>query len=126
MKPRQQHLLSGFVRFFCVLSLILVAFAHRPAFAYDPDAAAASFVFPDGSVAVNCLGGSGKNGRHDASKHCEFCRIAGSAAMPALSGDFEYCAMPDRAWLPTPGREAFVRPALVLAAAPRGPPSRQS
>ncbi|MCI5078227.1 hypothetical protein [Oricola sp.] len=127
LKVRRRHLFSGFVRAFCVLSLILAAFSHRPALARDTDAAAQAFVFPDGSVATNCLTGGGDDGGHGgAPESCEFCRIAGSVAVPAPPAEFEYCTALARDWLPLPTRRPHARQALRVVAAPRGPPVSRS
>lgn len=123
MKTRQRHRLSGLVRAFCVLSLILAAFAHRPAFAYEPDAAATAFVFPDGSVASNCVTGADSDGEHDGfSGHCEFCRIAGGFALPTPPDAFQSCAVTVAASHALPADDVPVRHGFPVNAPPRGPP----
>jgi hypothetical protein len=127
MKSRQRKALAGLVRAVCALSLILVAFAHRPALAYDAAAAAAAVVFPDGSVAANCLTGQDGDGNGSAgSGACEFCRIAGAIASPAPPDVFESCAVPVRAFFPLPDDDEVIREAFSANAPPRGPPLLQS
>ena len=109
------------VRALCVLSLVLAAFAHRPAFDYDPDAAVVSFVFPDGSAASNCLGDP-DGGKHSGADPCEFCRIATAAATLAPPCVFATSIVFARLLSPKPGNDAPVRQAFTISTAPRGPP----
>ena len=122
MRPRQRYLFSGVVRALCVISLILVAFAHHPEFALDSNAAAATVVFPDGSVAVICLSGQEDDGKHSVADHCEFCRIAGSVALPELSGEFEPCDVVARSWILFPNDATTVRQTASVNPPTRGPP----
>jgi hypothetical protein len=122
MRPRQRHRLSAPVRALCLLSLILAAFAHRPAFAYDPDTTAVSYVFPDGSVASNCLGEPDGEGKHGGAAPCEFCRIATAAAALAPPCVFATSIVFARLLPPKPGNDSPVRQAFTISTAPRGPP----
>ena len=126
MRPRQRNRLSVPVRALCVLSLILAAFAHRPAFAYDQDATAISFVFPDGSVASNCLGDPEGGGNPGVGDPCEFCRIAGAAATPAPPCGVAISIVFARLQSPKPGNDMPVRQAFTISTAPRGPPFLRS
>ena len=126
MNSRQRNALTGIVRALCALSLVLISFAHRPALAYNADPAAA-FVFPDGSVALNCLTGRDGDGKGSSgSGPCEFCRIAGAIASPAPPDVFESCSVSVRAYAPLPDDDDVVRQAFFANAPPRGPPSDQA
>ncbi|PWW02041.1 hypothetical protein DFR52_102706 [Hoeflea marina] len=82
---RRHHGIAGWARFFCVLSLVLVGFAHRPVAVASPAAAELSaYALPDGSLPSFCLPGDGSDGKSGArSGHCEFCRIAAGAMLPS-------------------------------------------
>lgn len=126
MNSRQRNALTGIVRALCALSLVLISFAHRPALAYVAGPATA-FVFPDGSVAVNCLAGRDGDGNGSSGfESCEFCRIAGAIASPAPPDIFESCSISVRAYAPLPDDDVIVRQAFFANAPPRGPPSHQA
>lgn len=79
------------LRFFCALALVMTAYAHKPpALTAAAPADLALYVLPDGSVPTLCISGHGEeqddDHRHDGVA-CEFCRIAGSVAMPAPPAD---------------------------------------
>ncbi len=110
------------MRALCVLSLVLISFAHRPGLASGSDAAA-GYVFPDGSVAVTCLNGDDSDGRHKAgSGPCEFCRIAASIVVPSPPESFESCPVSVRARFLLPDDDDIVRQVVFAHAPPRGPP----
>jgi len=122
MKSRQRNVLNGVVRALCALSLILISFAHSPASAFDAEAVATAYVFPDGSVAVNCLTGQDDGNGSAGTATCEFCRIAGAIASPMPPDTFESCAVSVRADYPLPDDDEVIRQAFSANAPPRGPP----
>jgi hypothetical protein len=69
----------------CALSLLLVAFAHKPlvipAAAYG-GVEIADYVLPDGTLPDLCLTGEADDTHHSASNHCEACRIVSSVDLP--------------------------------------------
>ena len=71
----------------CALSLLLVAFAHRPLSLTDSvagysDVDVASFILPDGTLPDLCL--PGQDGPyHFSAYHCEACRIVSSVDLPS-------------------------------------------
>ncbi|TCD14348.1 hypothetical protein [Oricola cellulosilytica] len=78
------------MRILCVAALVLAAFAHRPAVSVAANLPA--YALPDGSQAVLCLS-HGAPGQQNNVVRCEFCSIAGSAAVPAqpaVASDCEY------------------------------------
>jgi hypothetical protein len=112
---------SALVRVACVLALILVAFAHRPAaFAAEPFDAAA-YTLPDGTIPDLCVpGNSGEGDVH--ATGCEFCRLAATVILPEPRSEFWHLLAtgeriaPLAAAFPAPLLAAFLYPV-------RGPPS---
>ncbi|MDP2731991.1 MAG: hypothetical protein Q8O63_02600 [Hoeflea sp.] len=118
---------TGLVRMLCALSLLLVAFAHKPLALDDAasvisSAELAAFVLPDGTLPDLCLTGE-DDPRHAAATHCEACRIAASVDLPSPLGGYvitRWFAAAELAVLHD-ARPAY--PALRPGASPRGPPS---
>lgn len=121
---RRHHRIAGLARFFCVLSLVLVGFAHRPVvYAAPITTDLSAYVLPDGSLPSFCQAGVGSDGQPGArSGHCEFCRIAGAAVLPSP------LATPDAMFVLVRTAHVFAaddRPAARVFAPgtpPRGPP----
>jgi hypothetical protein len=66
---------TGLVRMLCALSLLLVAFAHKPLILSATASAyagvdIAEFVLPDGTLPDLCLDGE-EDSHHSVSNHCE-------------------------------------------------------
>lgn len=116
---------SGLVRMLCALSLLLVAFAHKPLIssAYA-DVNIADFVLPDGTLPDLCLDseGTGK-GSHAVAGQCEACRIVSSVDLPGPLGDYVVNRWIAPAELTVLRDARFTHPALRPGASPRGPPS---
>lgn len=117
---------SGLVRMLCALSLLLVAFAHKP---LTTSAAAsayvgvdvADFILPDGTLPDLCLGGE-EDGHQSAFNHCEACRIIASVDVPSPIDVFVVNLLGPAAQLPPRQNDRFVRSFLRPGASPRGPP----
>lgn len=118
---------AGLVRMLCALSLLLVAFAHRP-LSLDATAAGysaaevAAYVLPDGTLPDLCLDGS-KDGQHSAGNNCEACRITSSADLPLPIGGYVIARFEADTGLTVPQDVGPTRPAWRASASPRGPPS---
>ena len=118
---------SGWLRILCALSLLLVAFAHKPLGFSDKIAAygqsdVAAFVLPDGSLPDICLTGGDSEGHHDTFTGCEACRLVASAGLPPVPDDIAIlCPLSSE-------RPALSKTAPIIAqvlrhgAAPRAPP----
>lgn len=117
---------SGLVRMLCALSLLLVAFAHKPlvtsaaASAYD-GVNIADYVLPDGTLPDLCLSDE-EGGHHSGFNHCEACRIFASADVPSPLDVFVINRRNIAAHLVTQQDDRFVRSFLRPGASPRGPP----
>ena len=123
MTPRRPLPLPGFLRALLAVALVLASFAHRPAFAAGAEGVSARVVFPDGSVAGNCLGEEGEAKGRVASAGCPYCRIGGAIVPPAPEETFLSCAVPPAGDIPPPARAAPPRQALLANAPLRGPPA---
>lgn len=112
-------------RILCVLSLVLVGFAHRPVAFVTPAASVdlAAYALPDGSLPALCLAGDTADGKSGAgAAHCEFCRISGSALLPwpqsAADTMFALVAVPEA----RPADDRRAARVYTPGAPPRGPP----
>jgi len=118
---------SGLVRMLCALSLLLVAFAHRPlALETVPSlssADVASFMLPDGTLPDLCLTGENDGADHFAASHCEACRIASSVDVPPPFDAYVITRWSAQAELSIHDNARLAYPALRPGASPRGPPS---
>ncbi|MEP3438506.1 MAG: hypothetical protein ABJN75_17245 [Hoeflea sp.] len=118
---------SGLVRMLCALSLLLVAFAHRPLNLTDSvagysDVDVASFILPDGTLPDLCL--PGQDGPyHFSAYHCEACRIVSSVDLPSPFNGYVITRWSAAAELAVPQDARLAYPALRPGASPRGPPS---
>lgn len=118
---------SGLLRMLCALSLMLVAFAHKPlvssatASAYA-EVNIAEYILPDGTLPELCLDGEADT-HHAAAGTCEACRIVSSVDLPAPMGGFVTNRRLAPVDLAPAGQPADTRPALRPGASPRGPPS---
>lgn len=114
------------IRMICVIALVLLALAHRPAVPSTPQLSPqeiAALTLPDGSLPELCLPTEdGKAKGHTASSDCEACRIAASALLPAPA-DAVGIRMPLIAavTLPQPA-EAHYRQLFPPDSHPRAPP----
>tara|TARA_R110002020_G_scaffold194317_5_gene395037 strand:- start:2875 stop:3225 length:351 start_codon:yes stop_codon:yes gene_type:complete len=111
----------------CALSLMLVAFAHRPLALADaaPDFASAemaSFVLPDGTLPDLCLTGEDDPG-HYSTNYCEACRIVSSVDLPSPVDFYVITRWSAAAELAVSRDARLAYPALRPGASPRGPPS---
>ena len=118
---------SGLVRMLCALSLLLVAFAHRPlalemAPAYSA-ADVASFTLPDGTLPDLCLTGDEDGTHHSDANHCDACRIVSSVDLPSPFDGYVIARWSAMAPLAVPQDDRLAYPALRPGASPRGPPS---
>ena len=117
---------SGLLRMLCALSLLLVAFAHKPvtvsaaALAYD-GVDIAEFVLPDGTLPDLCLSDE-ENGHSSAYNHCEACRIFGSVELPSAFDSYVINRLSADAQLTSPRDIRAARSLLRPGASPRGPP----
>ncbi len=76
------------IRFAVVAALVLAAFAHRAVNAEPVPAELAAYVLPDGTLPDICLTGDTNDTGHDhGTVACEFCLIAGGAALAAPVAD---------------------------------------
>lgn len=119
---------TGLVRMLCALSLLLVAFAHKPLALNDAASSyanveLASFILPDGTLPDLCLTGEENDGRHHAANHCEACRIVSSVDLPSPLGGYVITRWFADSELAVPQDAKLAYPALRPGASPRGPPS---
>lgn len=118
---------TGLVRMLCALSLLLVAFAHKPltlsaaASAYA-GVDIAEFVLPDGTLPDLCLTGEEDGTHHSLANHCEACRIVSSVDLPSPFNGYVVIRLSAAAELSVPQDARFTRPFLRANASPRGPP----
>jgi hypothetical protein len=84
-----QHALAKsatFVRLICVIALVMVGFAHKPAAAEPVSLRFAAYILPDGTLPTLCVtdNGSPKSDPggvlHD--HGCDACRLSGAILMP--------------------------------------------
>lgn len=118
------------VRMLCALSLLLVAFAHKPLISSAAASAytgvdVAEFILPDGTLPDLCLSDE-EDGHHSALNHCEACRIIASADLPAPVDAFIVNHLRHSEGLTRSRDDRFVRSFLRPGASPRGPPSRNT
>jgi len=117
------------IHFLCICALVLTAFAHRaPAFAETQLVQTAAYVLPDGSRPTLCVTVADEvGGSHPVShqyQSCEFCRIAGSVALPLPSGIAEPAQQPDGSESRTmPVTAILVADGFRPGAPPHGPPA---
>ena len=118
---------SGLVRMLCALSLLLVAFAHKPlisaatASAYA-DVNVADYILPDGTLPELCLTDE-EDGHHSVARHCEACRIVSAVDLPSPLGGYVLTRWLAATQLTVPQDTKLAYPALRPGASPRGPPS---
>ena len=114
------------IRMICVVALVLLGLAHRPAVPPTPQLSPqeiAALTLPDGSLPELCLPTEdGKAKGHAVSSDCEACRIAASALLPAPADSVGF-RMPLIAavTLPQPA-EAHYRQLFPPDSHPRAPP----
>ncbi len=118
---------SGLVRMLCALSLLLVAYAHRPLDLTDAASSysnvdVTAFILPDGTLPELCLDDE-KSGHHSAANHCEACRIVSSVDLPSPFDGYVVTRWFVAAELAVPQDATLVYPALRPGASPRAPPS---
>ena len=78
---RSASYISNLVRLACVLALVIVGFAHRPASA-DP-ASMPAHVLPDGTYASLCIGDHDDTPGEARDFGCDACRLASAVLIPA-------------------------------------------
>lgn len=109
----------------CALSLLLVAFAHKPlvipAAAYD-GVEISDYVLPDGTLPDLCLNDEVDGTHHSASTHCEACRIVSSVDLPFPLDGYVVNRLRSAAERTVPQDVRFTQPVLRASASPRGPP----
>ncbi|MCY0094236.1 hypothetical protein [Hoeflea ulvae] len=125
--PRRMIMRSALVRIVCALSLMLVAFAHKPLVSSSAAAAYASvdvadYILPDGTLPDLCLTGEG-TGKHAVASACEACRIVSSVNLPAPVDVFLVNRRNATAEPLVAQDLSLASPALCSSASPRGPPS---
>ena len=111
----------------CALSLMLVAFAHKP---LVPSATAsayaevniAEYILPDGTLPELCLDGEADT-HHAAAGTCEACRIVSSVDLPAPVDGYVVTRWFADAELAVRRDADHATPALRPGASPRGPPA---
>lgn len=114
------------MRMLCALSLLLVAFAHKPLVSSAAASAyvgvdVADFILPDGRLPDLCLGGE-EDGHHSAFNHCEACRIFASVDVPSAVDVFVVNPLSPAAHLTARLDDRVARSFLRPGASPRGPP----
>lgn len=119
---------SGWVRMLCVLSLVLVAFAHKPLdVSHQLEAYAGvdftAYILPDGTLPDLCLTGEGEDSHHAGNSHCEACRIASSVDLPLPFSGLEITDISQGAKPTFRQGVRISRLMLRPGASPRGPPS---
>lgn len=72
---------GGLVRMFCALSVLSLAFAHKPPQVLAASIENASYVLPDGSYADLCVGNMAVK-HPTASGFCEACVLAAATLLP--------------------------------------------
>ena len=118
--------ISLWARIVCVLSLILIGFAHQPPQFYPtvPVTEYAAYMLPDGSVPFLCDENGSGNGHDPFMDHrrCEACLISASTLVPPPP---TLAVPPMRVAEHLLPATIATGPALVfrLTSAPRGPPS---
>jgi hypothetical protein len=116
---------TGLVRMLCALSLLLVAFAHKPlvsSASADAGVDIAEYVLPDGTLPDLCLTGEEDGTHHSLANHCEACRIVSSVDLPSPFDGYVVIRLGAAAELSVPQDARFTRPFLRANASPRGPP----
>lgn len=119
---------KGWVRMLCVLSLVLVAFAHKPLDVSNQLEAYAgvdisAYILPDGTLPDLCLTDEGDDSHHAGNNHCEACRIASSVDLPLPFSGLEITGTSQSAKPTFPQGVRFSRLILRPGASPRGPPN---
>ena len=114
-----------FVRTVCVVSLVLLSFAHRPVISTSQNDMSpfelAAYTLPDGSGLTFCLSG-GDGGEAGVERPCEFCRIAGSLVLPMPSEDVDADGLPVPVLFIVAVDMHKACAGFPPAAPPRGPP----
>ncbi len=114
------------IRMLCVVALVLLGLAHRPAVSPAPQFSTqeiAALTLPDGTVPELCLPSEdGKGKIHAAASDCEACRISAAALLP-VPADAVGIRMPlaSAIILPQPA-EAHYRQLFPPDSHPRAPP----
>ncbi|MGL3608820.1 hypothetical protein ACSV9I_20065 [Rhizobium sp. G187] len=123
-KNRLEHA----IRMLCVVALVLLGLAHRPAGTVETSfspAEIAALTLPDGTVPELCLPGTDADGKvkpHVAKSDCEACRISATALLPEPSDTVGIrLAAAGEIILPKPA-EAHYRQLFPPSSAPRAPP----
>ena len=82
------------VRVLSALALLFLSFTHQPVFARQiTPAMAADYMLPDGTIGDICFGLDGIEGKSHGPSHealapvCDYCRLAGSIALPPPPSD---------------------------------------
>ncbi|MDZ7603850.1 MAG: hypothetical protein U1A06_21010 [Hoeflea sp.] len=116
----------GWLRMLCALSLLLVAFAHRPLAVESAPAIStadlAAYVLPDGTLPDLCLTGGDDGADHSAATHCEACRIVSAVDLPSPFDGFEIARWIAADGLAVPQVARLAYPVLLPGASPRAPP----
>jgi hypothetical protein len=114
------------IRMICVIALVLLGLAHRPATSPAPQLSPqeiAALTLPDGTLPELCLPSEdGKSKPHAGTSTCEACRIAATALLPTPSDDVgTRLPLIAAVALPQPA-EAHYRQLFPPASHPRAPP----
>lgn len=118
---------ADWLRTLCALSLVLIAFAHKPLDVSGKlDAYAgvdiSAYVLPDGTLPDLCLTGEGEDPRHAADSRCEACRIAASVDLPPPVCGLEITGKTKNAPPSWSNGVTSPRQSLRPGAPPRAPP----
>lgn len=115
------------MRIVCALSLLLVAFAHKPldvsgGFQGSIDTSLSAYVLPDGSVPDICLTGNDDGSHHVAASDCEACRLSASVGLVSSldSVGLDCGFIPEQAKLAEAA--ALAAAAIRPGSGPRAPP----
>jgi hypothetical protein len=80
--PATAARLSGFLRFICVIALMMVAFAHQPVTVAASGTSLPAYTLPDGSVATLCIPGEDTSPKQAGRGMCVACCLVNAALLP--------------------------------------------
>lgn len=79
---RASTIMKAFLRLACVISLVMVGFAHKPVSAYLADAQMPAYELPDGTFATICLSDDESKPHALTDSGCDACRLSNAILVP--------------------------------------------
>lgn len=113
------------VRALCAFALVFAVFAHHPSLpGYASDIDLAQYALPDGSLPDICPANPDwPPAKQGPDRHCAFCRIVASIALPDAPTYFVPCALASDLDYVLPDDDESIRYDHSANASPRGPPA---